>query len=594
MILTWYEYGIIIVYLIAILGIGAYFSRKGSSNIDEYFLGGKSLPWWVLGISFMTSNLDLTGTMVIASFFAIVGMKGFLVELRGGTALALALFMIFMAKWHRRAGVMTVAEWMEFRFGNDFGAKLARFVAAISVVVLVVGMMTYFCVGFGKFLHLYFPFWSPTTCAVIFTSIATVHILFSGLYGVAFTDVMQGVMILFVVVFIAIKAFFADIDPATMQEGWAALGQTGMTWEQWTDITPSWTMSFPHGYEMYNAFGFLLIFWIMRIFLEGFGGPLIPYASQRFFAARTDREASLTTASSMTLFVIRWPLIIGVAVLGLGLGSALPSDPEMVFPAVLGAYFPAGLRAVVISCMVAAAMSTFDSTVNAGGAYIVNDVYRRFIRPKASNKALMRLSWISTIALTVVSLLLATQLESINDIWSWLSMGLFGGMAVPFILRWYWERFNGWGYAVGTIVGVGGALLQKAVWPELSEAWQLAGISGLSLVGCIVATYVTAPTESGVLENFYRRTRPIGTWRRAASLVEAGELREIKRENHRDLFSILPALGFFFLLFLCPMYAIVKEWTPCLLSLAGVVVCAVILYFSWYRHLDSGDRFSPE
>ncbi|MBW2455954.1 MAG: sodium:solute symporter, partial [Deltaproteobacteria bacterium] len=375
---TWYEYAIVGVYILFVLGIGAYFSKKGSANVEEYFLGGKTLPWWVLGISFMTSNLDLTGTMVIASFFAMAGLKGFLVELRGGTALPLAMFMIFMAKWHRRAGVMTVAEWMEFRFGKDKGARAARVVSAISVVVLVLGMMTYFVVGFGKFPSVYFPF-SPSACAIVFTSIACLHILFSGLYGVAFTDVAQGVMILFTVIYITVLAFGTDIDPDKFAQAWDVLGNKSMTWDQWSTMQPSWTMDFPAGYEAYNAFGFLLIFWILRIFLEGFGGPLIPYASQRFFAARNDKDAALTTGSSLLFFVIRWPLIVGVAILGLSLGSAIPTDPEKIFPVVLGAYFPLGLRAVVVSCMVAAAISTFDSTVNAGGAYIVNDIYRRFI-----------------------------------------------------------------------------------------------------------------------------------------------------------------------------------------------------------------------
>ena len=582
--LTGFEYGIVGVYILAILGVGAWFSRKGSANVDEYFLGGKSLPWWVLGISFMTSNLDLTGTMVIASFFALVGLKGFLVEMRGGTALAMAIFMIFMAKWHRRAAVMTVAEWMEVRFGSDRGARLARIVAALGVVVLVIGMLAYFCVGFGKFLTLFFP-WDANTCALIFTVIATVHILFSGLYGVAFTDVLQGVMILFVVGFIAVKAFLLNLDPVVIQQGWAALGQDSMTWAEWTSVAPSWQMTFPPGYEAYDAFGFLLVFWVLRIFMEGFGGPLVPYSSQRFFAARDGREASLTTGFSMALFVVRWPLIIGVAVLGLGLGADFPSDPEMVFPAVLGHYFPAGLRAVVVSCMVAAAMSTFDSTVNAGGAYIVNDIYRRFIKPDASEKALMRLSWAATIGLTVICLFLATFMTSINEIWSWISMGLFGGMAVPFVLRWYWERFNGWGYAIGTIVGISSALIQKVAWPELGEAWQLITISSVSLLASLLATWATPPTEEATRRDFYRRTRPLGWWPIATSALSPDEQTATRRENRRDLLSVLPALGFFFFFFLAPMYAVIHDYPAALASTAAALACAVVLYFSWFRHL---------
>ena len=216
---TWYEYTIVAVYVLIILGIGAYFSRKGSANVNEYFLGGQSLPWWVLGISFMTSNLDLTGTMVIASFFAMTGLKGFLVELRGGTCLPVAVFMVFMAKWHRRAKVMTLAQWMEFRFGDDAGARAARLVSAIGVVVMVVGMATYFCVGFGKFLGLYFPFvedprLNATICAVLSTSIATLHILFGdavwdstmALAG-GFTPDLAGTLLL---------DFLAEADPGAL------------------------------------------------------------------------------------------------------------------------------------------------------------------------------------------------------------------------------------------------------------------------------------------------------------------------------------------------------------------------------------------
>ncbi len=581
---VWYEYLIIAVYILFILFIGAYFTKKGSENVDEYFLGGKSLPWWVLGISFMTSNLDLTGTMLIASFFAMAGLQGFLVEMRGGTALALAFFMVFMAKWHRRAGVMTVAEWMEVRFGKDRGADAARLVSAVAVVVLVLGMMVYFCVGFGKFLSLYLP-WGPTTCTIVFTSVATVHILFSGLYGVAFTDVFQGFMILFVVVYLSVLAFMHGIDTSTFQEAWQAAGNTSMTWDKWVDLTPVWRAHFPSGYEQYNALGFLMIFWALRMVMEGFGGPLIPYASQRFFAAKNDREASLVTGSSMAMFVVRWPLIIGVAVLGLGLGSAIPKDPEMVFPAVLGHYFPAGIRAVVVSCMVAAAMSTFDSTVNAGGAYLINDIYKRFINPEASSKKLIRLSWAATVGLTAIAIILASLLTSINEIWSWISMGLFGGMAIPFILRWYWERYNGWGYAAGTLCGVLTAVAQKFFAPQLSEAFQLVIVGSVSLVVGVAATYLTAATPKDVITDFYRRTRPFGWWPRARADLSQEEKKLIRRENKMDFISIPFAVGFFFFLFVCPMYLIIHRWDKVFLTLAVAVMCGVVLYFTWYKNL---------
>jgi Na+/proline symporter len=584
---TWYEYIIVAVYVLIILGIGVYFSRKGSESVDDYFLGGKSLPWWVLGISFMTSNLDLTGTMVIASFFSMVGLKGFLVELRGGTCLPIALFMVFMAKWHRRSGAMTLAQWMEFRFGADTGSTAARLTSAVGVVIMVLGMATYFCVGFGKFLSLYFPF-SPNTCAIIFTSIATLHILYSGLYGVAFTDVLQGVMILFTVLAISYLAFTADLDPGQLSAAWEKLGLTGMTWEEWTSITPSFTMDFPKGYEAYNLFGVLLSFWTLRIFLEGFGGPLIPYATQRFFAAKDERDASLTTCTTLALFVIRWPLIIGVAVLGLSLGAELPTDPEMVFPAVVSQYFPAGIRAVIVSCLIAAAMSTFDSTINAGGAYLVIDIYKRFVNPEASNRRLMRLSVVSTVGITVVCLLAASLITSINEIWSWISMGFFGGLAVPLILRWYWERFNGWGYTVGTVVGMGTAIIQGVTMPHWPEYYQLGVTASISLLACVLGTYLTAPTSAGVVVEFYRKTRPFGIWPRARREIQASEVASIRTENRWDLLSAFVALAGFYFFFLSPMYLLIKQFGTAALYLGVTTTCASVLYFTWYRRLETG------
>jgi Na+/proline symporter len=581
---TGYEYLVVIAYLVLVTGAGLILSRVGSRNVDEYFLGGKNLPWWVLGISFMTSNLDLTGTMMVASFFSMIGLKGFLVEFRGDTALPLALFMIFMAKWHRRSGVMTIAEWMEFRFGRSRGAEIARLVSAVTMMVLVIGMTTFFCVGFGKFLSLYFPF-SPTVCSIIFCGFTVIPILFSGLYGVVITDVVQGVLVLLATIAIAVTAFVHVPDPVQLSAAWDKLGVGNMSWENWSSIVPSWTMSFPDAYSTYDMFGVLLMFWTLRIFLEGFGGPLVPYAAQRFFAARDDREASLMTAASLAFFVIRWPLVIGVALLGLGLGANIPSDPEMIFPAVIGSYFSPGVRAVMVSCMIAAAMSTLNSTVNAGAAYLVNDIYGRFINPAAGRRQLVRMSWATTLAIMIASLLLAHSLHSINDIFSWLTMGFFGGTAVPLILRWYWERYNSWGYIVGTVVGVLCAIVQKALWPDASEWQQLGIVSLISLGASVAATYLTAPVDHDTLLTFYRKTRPLGAWTRVRGRLDHFELQDIDREHRRDLWAIFPALAFFFFLFLCPMYVILHDWTWVIGTFAGACFAAVLLYFVWYKPL---------
>jgi len=243
------DYTIICVYLIVLIILGFLFRRKASEGIEAYFLGGRSIPWWILGASGMTSNMDLTGTMLITSLFYIIGIKGFLIELRGGIVLVLAFLMIFLGKWHRRSGVITIAEWMEFRFGNGRQGEAARLLSAISILVGTIGIIGYFFVGTGKFLSIFLPF-PPSVCALIMIIIALFYTTLSGIYGVIFTDLVQAMLFGFTAIYISVKAF-TGIDPALLE----SLHSTG-----WTDILPSWQMQLPDSYKIYDLFGLSVIF----------------------------------------------------------------------------------------------------------------------------------------------------------------------------------------------------------------------------------------------------------------------------------------------------------------------------------------------
>ena len=111
--------------------------------MESYFIAGRKLPWWALGISGMASWLDITGTMIIVSFLFMLGPRGLFIEFRGGAVLPLAFMLVFAGKWHRRSGCMTGAEWMLFRFGKGFGGQFARIAQAFSVVMLTIGMLAY-------------------------------------------------------------------------------------------------------------------------------------------------------------------------------------------------------------------------------------------------------------------------------------------------------------------------------------------------------------------------------------------------------------------------------------------------------------------
>jgi len=223
------DYTIIGFYFMVLILFGWVLRKRASQGLDEYFLGGRKIPWWVLGVSGMASNLDMTGTMVIISFFYILGVKGFLIELRGGVCLAMAFFMVIVGKWHSRAGVMTVAEWMEYRFGKGRQGESARLLSAIAAVITTVGMVAYFFVGSGKFLSLFLPF-SPNVCSLIMIAVALFYTVLSGLYGVVYTDLFQSLLIAMAAVYISVKAFL-NVDYAAIQ---------AMTPPGWTTLIPSW------------------------------------------------------------------------------------------------------------------------------------------------------------------------------------------------------------------------------------------------------------------------------------------------------------------------------------------------------------------
>ncbi|MBN1482458.1 sodium:solute symporter, partial [candidate division KSB1 bacterium] len=338
------DYSIIVAYLCSLVFLGLYFRRRASYNITEYFLGGRTVPWWVLGASGMASNIDITGTMLISSLFFVIGVKGFLVEIRGGVVLVMAFILAFLGKWHARSGVMTIAEWMEFRFGSGKQGEIARLFCTLSILLGTAGMIGYFFVGTGKFLSFFLPF-SPETCALGLITIALFYTTLSGLLGVVYTDLIQAGLIGFSTIFISIKAFMS-VDQKILQ----AIAPQG-----WSDITPSWHLEMPAGYEMYNLFGISILFFCIKTVIEGLGTPGA-YMAQRYFAAKNDRDSGLLSAFWIFLLSFRWPFIAGIAVLGLQLGAKV-TEPEMVLPTVFIYMIPTGLKGLIVASLIAAAMS---------------------------------------------------------------------------------------------------------------------------------------------------------------------------------------------------------------------------------------------
>ncbi|MFA6426489.1 MAG: sodium:solute symporter [Phycisphaerae bacterium] len=638
---------IIVIYMAVLIAIGITYKRKAANSIEDYFLGNRSLPWWLLGLSGMCAWLDMTGTMVITSFLYLMGPRGLYIEIRGGTGLILIFLMLYVGKWHRRSGVITGAEWIRYRFGGGFWGNFARIASAISMVVLFVGVLAYSFKGAGLFMSMFLPF-TPFQCAVGMIIITTIYAIEAGFYGVVVADVFQSVCIIFGVIAITIMAV---AKMATVENfGNIASSVTGNT--DWMTTLPQWHTSMPKGYESYSMLGMVTIFYLIKMVLQGAGSGMDP----KYFGARNDRECGLIGFTSGWFLMLRWPLMLGFAILGIflikdifpdqsiianvteliktytgniskaqwpdliasiinhpdkypkemfaGLQNLMGADwsrklslvsyegtvdPERIIPAVLLFNIPAGLKGMIIVTFLAAAVSTFNSLINTASGYLTRDIYQGYIRPKAGNRELIYFSYFSGVLLIVLGIVLVYGTESINDIWGWISMGLIGGLSVPLILRLYWWRFNAGGFAIGTMVGITAALAQRYLIPKMTEWEQFLYISSIGFLASLIGTFITKPTDQKTLENFYKTTRPFGFWKPLKHLLTVAQTADVKREHFYDIISLPFAFFWMLTLLLIPMQLLIKSYRGLIYSIPVFVVSLVGLYFFWYRHLGARD-----
>ena len=637
------DYAVILAYFAILVGIGLYFRRKAAASVEDYFLAGRKMPWWALGLSQMTFWFDMTGTMIIASFLFLLGPRGIYVEFRGGAGLVLIFLMLWAGKWHRRSGVITGAEWMIFRFGRDKWGHFARLMSVVSNVVVNLALLAYSFKGAGLFLSMFLPF-SPLVCSLIMMLVTALYTIESGFYGVIFSDIFQSVCIwigvgLIVVVALGRLAGVPDL-------GALALSVTGNP--DWLSPLPQARTQMPAGYEQYSFLLMMTLFYLGKTLLQGLGVGADP----RFFGARSDRDCGRLSFLAGWSFMLRWPLMMSFVVLGLVLvkdlfpdqsvlaqaadlikthAGAVPQnewpellarianhpqafpqdlaaglngilgpdwgsklslvsfhgtvDPERILPAVLLMSIPAGLRGLLLVAFLAAAMSTFNAIINGTTAFLTRDLYQGYIRRKAGTKELIYASYGFGALIMIVGFATAYSTRNINDIWGWLTMGLVGGTMVPTVLRLYWWRFNGSGFALGTLIGLAAALLQRALIPLMPEWQQILYMVAAGLAGSVVATYIRPPTERAVLEHFYRTTKPFGFWGPLKKVLAPEEAAAMTREHKYDLISVPFALFWQISMLMLPLFLIVRQYKVSAVT-AGILAASLVgLYFFWYRKL---------
>ena len=585
---------ILVLYLIAVVSIGIYLTTRASQNLDTYFLAGRSVPWYILGVSNSSSMFDITGTMWLVLMFLVYGVKGAWIPWIWPTFNQIFL-MVYLSIWIRRSNVLTGSEWITTRFGNGKGAELSRISVLVFAMVSVIGFLAYAFQGIGKFASVFFPFdISPELYAITFMGITTIYVVLGGMYSVVFTDLIQFTLLTivsFVIGFIAFTRVTPEALHAVIPNGWLDLA---FTWE----LDLDWSALIPAANDQIMADGWNLftIFFMMMIFkgiLISLAGPTPGYDMQRILAAKTPREAGLMSAIVSVCQIPRWFMIVGITTLALvyfsndliAMGDNV--DFELVLPWVISEFLPVGLVGFVLAGMLAAFMSTFDSTVNAGAAYLVNDVYKRYFNPNAPTGLYIKASYIASFLIVGVGIAFGFMSESVNSVTQWIVSGLFGGYTAPNILKWHWWRFNGFGYFCGMIAGVLAALIMPMALPELSPLNAFPFILIVSGIAGISGSLMTAPDDEKTLEEFYKNVRPWGFWKPILKKIQSSDANVRKNDNfYRDMFNIFIGMVWQINMVLVPIYLLVYEYTAFTVSLILVIGTTLILKKNWYDKLD--------
>ncbi|UOB16742.1 sodium:solute symporter family protein [Abyssalbus ytuae] len=599
---------IIVLYLVSIVIIGLVLRKRAQRSKDDYLLGGKSIPWYMLGLSNASGMFDISGTIWLVTLLFVYGIKSAWIPWLWPVFNQVFL-MVYLSKWLRRSNATTGAEWIQTRFGLKKGAKLSHIIVVVFALIMCLGYLAYGFIGLGKFIEIFIPWenvspyvpfnipaeFVPHFYGIVFTMFAVFYSLLGGMSGIVWADVVQFAIMTIAALVIGYLGFQAVGDNLlNVPEGWM-LPTFG--WElnlDWTEIIPEVNQKIKE-----DGFGLFTIFFMMMVFkgvLVSLAGPAPTYDMQKILSTKSPAEASkMSGFVSVILMPIRYLMIAGFAALALIyyekldlLNSAGNVDFELILPTAIREFVPVGLLGLLLAGLISAFMSTFAGTLNASQAYLVNDIYLKYANPKASANQIKNMNYLTGLVVVIISIILGLFAKDVNSVLQWIVSVLYGSYVAANVLKWYWWRFNGEGFFWGMVAGLVSAGIVPKLFPDVLELYLFPVILLFSIAGCIIGTYTAPATDENILKSFYKNVKPWGFWGPVKSKVMAADPTFQPNTGFwNDVFNIITGTTAQTLLVILPMYLIFRQTTPILISLGVLAVCIILLKKYWWNKLEA-------
>lgn len=517
--LTVVDWAIVAAYFALSTVIGFLFTKRGGESMEEYFLSGRKVPWWLAGAAMVATTFAADTPLVVTGLVASKGVAGN--WLWWNMVMSGMLTVFFFARLWRRANVMTDVEFAEIRYAGRPAAFLRGFRAVylgVAINLIIMGWVTRAMI---KILTISLGI-SPIVAVALCFVVTVAYSVAAGLWAVLWTDLVQFVIKMSAVIVLAVYAVQAV-------GGMTAL-KTGVAAHFGSEAAALSVLPVKFGAGGIEAYAWMPLL-ALTVFLSmqwwaayypgaepGGGG----YVAQRIFSAKTERDGVLATLLfQVAHYALRpWPWIVtGLATVLLYPGGKLPNgtvDPEGAYVQAFVDLLPTPWRGFMMAGFAAAYMSTIGTHLNWGAGYLVNDVYKRFVRRDAPDRHYVTVGRVATVALFLASIVVTYFLDSVEQAWKFL-LAMGAGTGLVLILRWYWWRISAWSEIAAMSVSFVTSIVCLEVIPPRyapgdpnADAMVMVVTVAVTTVAWLAATFLTAPEPDHVLESFYRRVRPGG------------------------------------------------------------------------------------